>query len=672
MPKPLDYRNSADDKRRFVSPRWLVLVLFVAITFVVTLAFSGPSFGSVSYRLLVDGGIVLLWLLAAVGFGAALLHLILREDSIHPILWLVTSAGLGLGAMSLGLLGLGLSGLLNGLSGWIIVLAGLALAVYRIVRSDTPANRERMAASFRQPAAIEWLLLLAIPFVVPMVVGAMAPAGLLWTPDEPHGYDVIEYHLQVPREWYEAGRIAPLHHNVFSFFPFNVEMHYLLAMHLRGGPWAGMYLAQLMHGAFVLLTLLAVYGFARSKTNTTISLLATLSAATVPALSQLGAIAYDEGGFLLFGALSIGWAVRATFTEAHRFRHYILAGVMAGFACGTKLTAVPEVLLAVGLMLCAFAAASLFQSNRKIARQIFGGAVLFGFIGLLTFSPWLIRNIVWAQNPVFPEAARLLGRAHFSEMQVERWERAHSAQPQQRSPSARVRAFWEQVITDWRFGYAFFPMVVVAIVVGARRPQVRLLFGLLLLLAIVWLGFTHLQGRFFILAVPIGAMLVAEAFAGENVSSRRAGIVVLGSLLSIQFFFSAIRLNGELYSHLYRRSVPLAMLLGDDDMSWAVPKLVDDIPSNSPIILVGDAEAFWYYQVPMTRLRYRTVFDVDGSGGEDLIDAWAGPVSQRNGGWLLVSPGELRRFVKTYQPIPPLPDAVNARGNEPYLVAPGK
>ena len=33
----------------------------------------------------------------------------------------------------------------------------------------------------------------------------------------------------------------------FSYFPFGVEMHYLLAMHLAGGPWRGMYLAQLMH-----------------------------------------------------------------------------------------------------------------------------------------------------------------------------------------------------------------------------------------------------------------------------------------------------------------------------------------------------------------------------------------------------------------------------------------
>ena len=53
----------------------------------------------------------------------------------------------------------------------------------------------------------------------------------------------------------------------FLIFPFNVEMHYLLAMHLRGGPWAGMYLAQLMHLSYVVLAVLAVYAFATSDSS---------------------------------------------------------------------------------------------------------------------------------------------------------------------------------------------------------------------------------------------------------------------------------------------------------------------------------------------------------------------------------------------------------------------
>ena len=92
-------------------------------------------------------------------------------------------------------------------------------------------------------------------------MAALMPPGVMSTP-EPNGYDVVEYHLQVPREWYEWHRIVPLHHNVFSFMPMNMEMHYLLAMHLSDGPWAGMYLCQIMHLCMMVLAVLAVYAIA--------------------------------------------------------------------------------------------------------------------------------------------------------------------------------------------------------------------------------------------------------------------------------------------------------------------------------------------------------------------------------------------------------------------------
>ena len=182
--------------------------------------------------------------------------------------------------------------------------------------------------------------------------GRWCPRGFCAAPDEPHGYDVVEYHLQVPREWYEAGRIVPLGHNVFSYFPFNVETHYLLAMHVRGGPWSGMYLAQLMHASYVVLSgargLRASRG--RSPRRHQAAVFAGVGAASVPWLTLLAPIAYNEGGLLLYGTLALGWTLRAGRGAASgsasgmRGRTLALAGTMAGFACGAKLTAVPTVL----------------------------------------------------------------------------------------------------------------------------------------------------------------------------------------------------------------------------------------------------------------------------------------------------------------------------------------
>jgi len=672
MPRKPDYQRRDDEQKSFAALRGLFLLIFFTVTLVATLAYSWPSRGTVSYRLLVDGGILLLWLLSATGYGAIVSRWALRNEADVPsALRFATSTAMGLGAISLTLLGLGLLGVLNAWIAWLIVLGGVGIVFALVARSDTEENRAKIAAWFTEPAGAHWLWLLAIPFVVVAIVAALVPAGLMWNPGEPHGYDVVEYHLQIPREWYEAGRIVPLHHNVFSFFPFNVEMHFLLAMHLRGGPWAGMFLAQFMHGAFVLLSIVAVYGFARWKSNRFIATTAALAAATVPWLAQLAGIAYDEGGFLLFGALAIGWALRATFDEENRTRRFILAGLLAGFACGAKLTAVPEVLLAVAVVSGIFALLRLRREKPNAIARHLGGIILFAFAGLLTFSPWLIRNTVWAGNPVFPEMPRVLGRGDFSDVQIERWHRAHTAQPAQQSPAARVRAFWDQVLSGWQFGFVFVPLVLVALVLAIRQPRAWFLAGIFLVLLLFWLCFTHLQNRFFILAVPVGAMLIAEALEARApiIRSRAVSSIVLAAVC-LQMLLGAARLHWELFDRLYRSTFPRATFLGEDDLSlWAVPDLLKQVPQDSPIILVGDADAFWFYQIPMTRLRYRTVFDVDTTD-RGVIDAWAGPPESRKGAWMLIDPDELERFEKTYQPMPPLPASVLMH-DRAYLVPPG-
>ena len=140
-------------------------------------------------------------------------------------------------SLSLITLLLGLIGLLNQITAIALIAIGLVALAAHLARSKKVFDS---LTNWRSaPAGSRWFLLLAIPPMAMMTVAAMLPPYLLWTPDEPHGYDAVEYHLQVPREWYEAGRIVPLHHNVFSYLPFNVEMHYLLAMHLRGGPLGG-------------------------------------------------------------------------------------------------------------------------------------------------------------------------------------------------------------------------------------------------------------------------------------------------------------------------------------------------------------------------------------------------------------------------------------------------
>jgi hypothetical protein len=628
-------------------------MLAVVLWLVIVFAYTWPGWGMTLYRLIVDGGVLLLWAAAAMGVGAWILHLFGATGDANgdgTALHLATIAALGLGTFSLVTLGLGLAGWLNHWTAIGLLAAGIVAGILRLFRTGWRGEQEQQWLAGR--ARWGWLLLLAVPFVSIMTVSALLPPYLLWTPNEPHGYDVVEYHLQVPREWYEAGRIIPLHHNVFSFFPFNVEMHYLLAMHLRGGPWAGMYLATLMHGAMILLSVLAACGFARrfargSPQSSLAPVLAALAMLTTPWLTQLGAIAYDEGGFLLFGTLAIGWAAIALRENDRRVARFSLAGAMAGLACGVKLTAVPEVLLAiavVSLVLLTFSGAG---STQSLLRRV-AGPFAFGLAGLLCFSPWLIRTYAWSGNPVFPELAPVLGHGDFSQVQVERWQRAHAAQPAQKPLSARFHALGTELLWSWQYGFLLFPLALLSIAWNWRDPDVWFLGAMLFLLAVFWLGFTHLQSRFLILIVPICALLIA----------RMRWTVAIAIIAQAGVGFVMLHLS------LMKFSEALPQLIGTESLQWLTPDIVNEkVPADATLVLVGDAKAF-LYQRPMLRLRYRTIFDANTSNGRGIIDAWAGDSSASD--WLLITPDELKRF-ESYQPFPPLPPEISSR-RESFLI----
>lgn len=621
--------------------RGTIVLAGAALCLIIILAYAGTSWPLALYSLLTDGLLAIVWLVAAYGLGM----LVLLPDPARPMRG-VTCVALGLGALSLLTLGLGLVGAMNRGAAVALLGIGVALTVWRLLRARQTLSAE-LRAWWDARAGVAWLWMLAMPLLAMALVAALVPPGVLWG-DEPNGYDVVEYHLQVPREWYEAGRIVGLHHNVFSYFPFNVEMQFLLAMHLRGGPWTGMYLAQLMHVGYVALSVAAVYSVARAiGGNGTI---AGVCAAGAPWLTLLAPVAYNEGGLLLYGTLAIGWTLHALRDPEHRMASMAVAGAMAGLGCGVKLTGVPMLLLPLPVLLVAIVAA-----RREPLRRALVASVLFGVVGMATFSPWLVRNLVWTGNPVFPEAQNVFGRGHFTVAQSERWEAAHSPRADQRSVGARLVAAWGQIAIDARYGFVLLPLALASTAVAYRRPQTQLLLALLGVLAVFWLGFTHLQSRFFVLTIPIAALLIAQVHGRATIVTG----IAAAALACIGFGVMHPRMT------LWLHEKQVASVLGIEALSeFMIPPVAKDVPADITLALVGDAKAFCY-QWPMARLRYRTVFDVPP--GDDWLAAWLGEPPPDTQAAILVDPAELGRFARTYRALPPVPADVLEHG-EPFLL----
>ncbi len=617
----------------------LVLAGIVAIA-----AYAGEAILAAFAVICVDGGVAALWILSAAGVGAWGLKLV--RIPIHPALRFASSAALGVGLYSLAILLLGLMGGFGRVVAWSLFFVGLALGAWA-VRSLLTARADSQPA--RPLNASIWIWVIAGLSWGTMLVASALPPGMLWQPEDPHAYDVLSYHLQVPREWYELGRMAPLMHNVFSFFPMGIEVHFWAGMELMGGAWRGMYFAQFFTGALAMVTAVGVYGVCRTLRPDSILLptAAGVMAASTPWLIMLGSVAYTEAGLILYATLAVGWLL-VGISGSGRMMAFAIGGAMAGFACGTKYTAVPMVLLAGPVAtVIAILLARLRHRDVRVAGVI-TGSVLFVLVGGVLFSPWMIRNVAWAGNPVFPLLMPELGQGHFTDQQVERWEVAHAPAEADAPMDARFRLLGERILWHWQYGYVL-PLVGILLGLAAWRDAraVTLLVMVLLILGI-WFGFTHLQARFAVAIIPVLCMLVG--LAQPVVWSRVVGVGAMAAVALVGWI--------QISTPLERIASQMRLgYFGMADLSPFMPaELQQEKSSHRSVSLVGGIHPF-VYTIPMDRLTYRTVFDVHPS--DDWQAAW---LPDGLADLIVISPEEWHRLASHYRHVPPVPPEFRQQG----------
>jgi len=355
--------------------------------------------------------------------------------------------------------------------------------------------------------------------------------------------------------------------------------------------------------------------------------------------------------------LAIAWTIRALGGEGGRYRQMAVSGFMAALACGTKYTAVT-----VLVSLPAAAAIVWFWqwwttsvdpvvSLRvfSLVRQWLQACIFAIIVGCVVFSPWLIRNLAWSGNPVFPMAGKLLGQAHFDDVQTHRWDAAHRARPEQSSLGARFKALGSRVIGHWQFGYVLFPASLVTMLIWLRRPPVLLLTILFAGQVLFWVFFTHLQPRFAVLITPVGAIAIGACLSGRL---ARTGAAV--ALLSAVVGLVAMDV-------CFRKYLPLAHggLFRNEDLTFAqTPQLKGAEHGPKRVAMIGEGQPF-FVQMPSKNLSYRTVFDVRFEKGKSPIESWLGQsLAQLRANYdvVIIHPGELRRLASTYADVPPLSD----------------
>jgi hypothetical protein len=423
-------------------PLW-ALAAMAAITF---LAGVGGLLGSVTgfvvaiKSLLTNGVQAGLILLAAGGYGWLVCRFFVPASAPRGLnVATATAVGLWLLSVAVMLCGSMVRGSLSGWVWWPVVLAGVGLVM---LQAHRPLGKVSLPAKVNGSSLVWVLAALAAGM---WVAGSAVPPGAVGALSFDN-FEVLGQTLEQPRQFYEAGHIAA-NGTVPAAPPQGMEMLFLLAICLRGGPYEGMQLATMLPGLYAILALAAVSsstynrrpacaGSVETTGETPVLPQADFGAraavvflATAPWVIYLSWLALPDLAGLAGLAMALVWLKH--FLAASSVRHAAMVGLSLGLGCAASwhsaIFIAGPVLLAL-LILAAIKAERLravlvavFALGAVCLPVVIGGACLAGSPGqasLLPPPPEANLGQVHPAGgwPAYPAAAFLLALSPFADI----------------------------------------------------------------------------------------------------------------------------------------------------------------------------------------------------------------------------------------------------------------
>lgn len=596
-------------------------------------------------------------LCCSIAAGRLLLRSVRLFDSLDRCERFALGSGAGLSAVSLATLGLGICGLLSGVLFWALIAATCLLEFWVTLRAK---NRETLLPSIEStqlktpsaPGWLKWLILgICIPFVCCMLLGSLLP---------PTDFDVKEYHLGGPKEYFQAGRVKFLPHDVYTSFPFLTEMLSLLGMVLRGDWERGAYAGQAVLMAFAPLTALGVFCSTRRLAGSSAAWLAALIYLTIPWTYRISIIAYTEGALCCYVVLSMLAFQLWRSTTRHQSsglgaaqctgrNELLLLGFLAGSAVSTKYPGM--ILVAIPFALAVAFESTCLRNRRWVS--LFWNLLFYGLGVVLAFGPWMAKNLMETGNPVYPLLYGLFGGVDWNPQMHAKWQAAH--------PPGMLAGSWDDFAgvfykNDWQ-SPLLFGLAPLALLHRNRREVLGVLAYAAVLLA-GWYLLTHRIDRFW---VPMNSVMAVLAGCGlataigtdrwlavsPRVSSTRqkkmvAPISDSSPATSLVRWLIIVLVAGSVFYQFGFITTPLCgynaylstYILAEEQTKTQSVKIVDwlTLPSGSKVLFVGEAELF-NADFPYA---YNTVFD------ENLLEEWTS-TETAPGVWELKSADEIRK-----------------------------
>ncbi|MFC1831322.1 ArnT family glycosyltransferase [Thermodesulfobacteriota bacterium] len=235
----------------------------------------------------------------------------------------------------------------------------------------------------------------------------------------PISRDALIHHLYVPKLWLAQGSIAPIPDIVFSYYPMNLDLLYLIPLSFGND-----ILPKYIHFIFALLTAWLIYNYLCNRLPTPWALFGSLFFLSIPIIIKLSVTVYVDLGVIFFTSASLLSLLK--WGQSHQHRFLIIGAICCGLAAGTKYNALISVFLLT--LFTPLIYIRLGHIDKKITAYTSIKAMffccLYFLVTIITYSPWLMRNYHHTGNPIYP-----LYQSLFQRSEVVRENPAEAASP---------------------------------------------------------------------------------------------------------------------------------------------------------------------------------------------------------------------------------------------------
>lgn len=210
----------------------------------------------------------------------------------------------------------------------------------------------------------------------------------------PISKDALTHHLAVPKLYLKHGGIYEIPFMPFSYYPMNLDLLYLIPLYFGDD-----IVPKFIHFSFALLTAWLIFGYLKRRINAIYALLGVIFFLSIPIIVKLSINVYVDLGLIFFSTASLLLLLR-WIENGFPLKFLIISASLCGLALGTKYNGL--IALFILTLFVPFLYSRYPQGEKHGFLKVAGYGILFLFVALLFFSPWMIRDYLWTNNPIFP------------------------------------------------------------------------------------------------------------------------------------------------------------------------------------------------------------------------------------------------------------------------------